>query len=238
MRKAIVLGALCAALLTACEIEDDLEIRADGTGTYRARIAVERVIRPVLEQIRADAESQGFRIIDEGATFSSRYIVVRKDFDEIRALNGPRGNFDLNVEDRLFRRRYRLRASLGAFPEVTFDRRFTITMPAKIVSASDGAFEGRRLTWYCSGGGTLDVVAESFRVPVGPILFAAAAALSAVVLLVVLVRRPLSGRALARAAARDRIDCTTCRRTIAADARYCPACGDRVLVSHRPSGSP
>lgn len=162
-RPFLVIAAVL--LLTGCEIDDELEIRADGSGTYRAKVVIERIVSPVFYKLRAEAERQGFRITEEGKTFTTRYMVLQKDFTDVRMLNGPQRDFDLKIEQRGFRRHYRLRATLGSFAGGSFERRFRITMPAEVKSTTAGGVKGREVMWYCSNGGSIDVAAESFHAP-------------------------------------------------------------------------
>lgn len=223
-----LLCAVTTALLTSCEIEDDLQIRPNGSGTYRARIVVERIVSPVLQRIRGEAEREGFRIVEEGMTFTSRYLVVRKDFTQIRALSGRASNFDLKIEQSYFRRRYRLHATLGAVSDESFERRFTITMPEKVTWASVGNIEGRRVTWYCSNGGTIEIVAEGIHLPLGSLSLTIAFAAACVVSVVVLIarRRQRTAPATITPPHSTSIRCRTCHQPIAPTARYCPSCGD------------
>lgn len=230
-RRRALLACLAAALLTACEIEDDLEIRADGSGTYRARVVVERVVSPVYHQIRAEAERQGFRIIEEGKTFTTRFMVLQKDFTDVRTLSGPQSSFDLKIEQQSFRRRYRLRATLGSVAGASFERRFTITMPADVVSASAGGFDGRRVTWYCSNGGTIDITAEAVHVPVRPWHLAVVVfglAVVAAVTTFLLRRRRVAVVAPAAAVVSTGPSCRTCKASLPTAAHFCPSCGDIV----------
>lgn len=163
--RTVALCAATTALLAACDIRDDLKIRSDGSGTYRAVITVERIFSPILGRIRGNVQREGFRIVDEGTTLTTRFVTVEKEFTDIRALDGPQSSYDLTVEEKSNHRIYRLHATLGAVSGASFDRQFTITMPAKVTASTAGRIEGRRITWFCSNGGTIDVVAEETRIP-------------------------------------------------------------------------
>jgi hypothetical protein len=216
-----------AAMLTACEIEDDLEIRADGSGTYRATIMVERIVSPVLDRIRAGAEQEGFRIVEEGGTLTRRFIIVHKDFSEIRSLSGPRSNFDLKIDTRFYVvRRYRLRATVASVADGSFERRFTITMPARVKSTTAGGNDGRRVTWYCKNGGTIEVVAEGVFVPLKAygILAVALLVIAAIVATIIVLKK--RDRA---AEETEEEACAICHKPLGGAVRYCPSCGGRVL---------
>ncbi|HYI07475.1 MAG TPA: hypothetical protein VEK57_00265 [Thermoanaerobaculia bacterium] len=219
---------VCAVslLLAGCEIEDDLQIREDGSGTYRVKVLVRKVLASSLGRIRAEAAREGFRIVDEGKTADRQFIVFQKDFDHVSSLRDAQSNFDWTTERRgLFKREYRLRATVSSVAAENFSRRFTVVMPAEVKSNSDGARDGARVTWFCASGGTIEIVSEGWAFPVSRnVLFAASAAAGFVLLLLLVVLLRVRRRGTAAAAAE--ITCRTCRGGLTRTARYCPACGD------------
>ncbi len=232
-RSLLVFSFAVLSLLAGCELEDDLRIEADGSGTYRARVLVEKLLGAVLTRVRGEAEAKGFRIVEEGETPTRHFVVLRKDFTDVRSLDDEQSSYDLTIETRrFFWREYRLRATLGSVAGSAFDRRFTISMPARISSTTAGESNGTRVVWYCTNGGTIEVVAEGFHVPVTRRHVTVAIAIAALVLaLVALFRRWASARP-----EEEENVCTTCNKPMAVTARYCPSCGDRAL--QRPRGLP
>jgi hypothetical protein len=229
MRKpSILLVCAVVLLLAACELEDDLRIEADGSGTYRATVSVEKLLAGTLGRIRAAAEQQGFRIVGEGETADRRFLSMRKDFDDVHSLGDSQSNYELTVSTRNYLwRRYHLHATVGSVAGQGFDWRFSITMPARITSTSQGESNGARVTWYCTNGGTIDVEAEGFFLPFTRthVLAIVGVAAAALLLLVALGRRALAAPAIAA----EQHACRTCANPLSALARYCPACGERVL---------
>jgi hypothetical protein len=225
-----LLAFLCAVslLLTGCELEDELLIREDGSGTYRVKVLVREVLGPSLGELRAQAAREGFRIVEEGRTDDRLFIVFQKDFEHVRALGSDQSNFEWTTKKRgLFKREYRLRATVSSVASANFKRRFTIVMPGEVKSSSDGAQDGSRVIWYCANGGTLEIVSEGWAFPLSRnmLLGASAGAIGGLGLLLVMVLL-LRGRRRTAAAAVPQVTCRTCRGAISAGARYCPYCGD------------
>jgi hypothetical protein len=226
--RALVVCAM-TLLLAACEIEDDLVIRADGSGTYRVRVSAEILASSIIDSVEARAEEAGFRIIDRGEAAGKKFIVVRKDFKDVAELRGEQSNFELTVDrPSLFRRRYRLRITVASVKSAQFDRRFTITMPATVTATTAGVEDGSHVTWFCSNGGTIEITAAGFAMPEARVSVAIGAGVAFLAAFVFFVRRARRSRA-ATSVAIAQIECSTCSRPMSRDARYCPACGDRVL---------
>lgn len=237
--------ALAALLIAGCEIEDDLVIQSDGSGTYQAHISAARIAGHVVDRLRAAAEQDGFRIVDVGETLTHRFIVIRKDFTDVRTLSNAQSNYELLIErPTFFTRRYVLRITLASVSGASFERRFRITMPGRVVSTTAGRDEGQQVIWFCDNGGTIEVIAEAGYLPFDgrAVAVTAVALLLAAAAAAALAWRRFGRRQAIAVVTEDADACTTCYKPLAPGARFCAACGDRVLPPpgspQRPSGSP
>ena len=224
-RRIVVAACAIALLLTACEVEDELVIHADGSGTYQMKVTVEKLAGSIINRVRAAAEQEGFRTVAMGETMDRRFVILRKEFTDIRSLSGAQRNFDLQIRERSwFWREYRLYVSVGSVAGDAFERRFTIAMPAEVKSTTAGGHEGRRVTWYCANGGAIEVVAAGFHLPFREEHVVAVSGVL-IVGLALLARRRRSRATLATTS------CTTCAAALPPHASFCPSCGDLAPAS-------
>jgi len=166
-QRLVVMAGVVALLFLACTIEEDLRINADGSGTYRVKISIPKQLGEGFGDFRKEAEKDGFTVEREGETEQERFILLRKNFSDVASLNDSHGRFELTTTDTgILRREYRLRATLQAVGFGSYKRRLLITMPGEVQSTSAGERSGSRVTWDGHQGGTIEVVASGFHLPV------------------------------------------------------------------------
>ncbi|MEA2162244.1 MAG: hypothetical protein QOK37_371 [Thermoanaerobaculia bacterium] len=230
-RRAIGLVILAALiLLTSCEIEEAVAIKSDGSGTYVARITIEKQFAAALPELKTKALQQGFRVTEEAGTAEGSVIVLAKDFQDVSQLSDDNDRYSLaKSEGDGFRHAYSLTISCrtNASANGWQKRVMRISMPVKINTASSGSVSGRHVEWDCSSGGTLVVDAAGILFPFG-LTPVTGGVLTAVILLMVVMgirtRRPARYR------------CTACGVPQAADVAFCTACGARA--SHERAAPP
>jgi hypothetical protein len=180
-RIAVVCCLAALLLFSACEIEDDLKLEADGSGSYRMKLLLPNELAFALPEIRSKATHDGFRVVEEGATADRKFVVLAKEFKQIGELNESGHIFDFQAGDAGFlRREYRFHASISHTP--AFKRVLTITLPAGVESTTAGDIAGNHIRWDCSNGGSLDAVAVGLHLPLSTNV-KLATALAAVLLL-------------------------------------------------------
>jgi hypothetical protein len=215
---------IASLLILACEIEEDLRIESDGSGRYSARISVPKELGDFGE-LRKEAEKNGFAIMQEGETPKERFIVIRKDFTDISALNDSHARYELTMtESGFLRREYRLRASLEAIGFGSFKRRLTVAMPGKVSSTTHGEIDGSRVKWDTSAGGSLEIASAGFHLPLsrnqsrGLMVTIIGGAL---LLLALRFRRRRASNGV----------CLTCNSPLRNGVRFCGICGANTPVA-------
>lgn len=217
MRETYALIALAALLLLSCTVDEDLRVNSDGSGSYRARISVPKPFAEGFADLRKEATKNGFTVVEEGENDRERFFVISKDFADIEALNDSHTHFELTMTNTGFlRREYRLRAVLKAIAYGSFKRRFTVAMPGKVLSATDGEITGAGVRWEGSTGGSFEVVSSGFYLPLGAGQRTAVLVAIAVLLLFLVLRRRRQSSAAF---------CPTCSAALRAGARFCGICG-------------
>jgi hypothetical protein len=220
-------GAAVAVLLSllffACALEEDLQINADGSGTYRVKLTIPKDLSSDFGDFKKDAAKNGFSIVEEGQTEKERFLMIRKDFTEITSLNDGHNVFELNIgKVGWLKRAYRLRASLQAVGYGSFKRNFVVTMPGEVTTSNQGEIDGSRVRWDATNGGSIEIMATGYAVPLSRNqgLLVVVVALG-VALLVVGRKRAAAAPAL----------CSACDTSLARKARFCAACGARASIA-------
>lgn len=213
---------VCVAAFTllalSCEIEDEIRIHRDGSGSYRAKILVEKQLASALPEIRKEAVKDGFRIVDEGETETRHFIVMTRDFKNISEVGDSRNRMSFKATKAgWLRERYEFSASLPPSSGDGFSRQLTIVLPASIEQHTAGEVRGNTVVWDCTRGGELEMTATGFVLPFAvqsPVLGGVIAAAGLIGVFVLVLRR--------RSAA---LRCATCGATKSPDARFCANCG-------------
>lgn len=214
---ALTAALLCITLL-GCEVEEEIQLSSNGSGTYRVKILVEKELGEALPQIRQECQQKGLRIVKEGETTDRKFLLAERGFNRIDDLNDNTHTYTFSsLQATPTTANYELSATLRRPEMQTFSRTLRIVMPTGIKTATQGRVSGKSVEWDCSSGGTLYVVASGFSLPLtkkqqtlmlGIILFGIAA-----IVAIRLKRRPSSHR------------CHKCSAPVAEGAKYCPACG-------------
>jgi len=216
----LLLTGVLSLFLFSCLLEEELVIHSDGSGTFRAKVTIPKEFGEGFADIRKDAEKEGFQI-EEGETEKERFIILRKKFDNVSALNDDGRRFELTMADSGFlRRQYLLRVQLPPVGFGGFTHRLVVTMPGKVQSATGGEFAGSRVTWEGKSGGTIEITAAGFYLPVSRtqrLLFLLVVVAGIVALLILRKRR--QGQPPAATT------CLTCQTPLSVNARFCRACG-------------
>lgn len=216
--RLLVMAATAALLLLACDIEEDLRLNFDGSGTYRIKLTIPRELAEGFGDLRKQAEKDGFTAT-EGTTETSRFIVLTKDFSDLAALNDDHSHFELTItESGLLRRDYRLLIRLQSIGFGAYQRRLSITMPCTVTSASAGDVDGSRVQWNASKGGSLEITASGIVIPVSR--KTSVIAIVAVILGLAL----LASRRKSPKAGQETV-CINCHTHLAPKARFCGRCG-------------
>lgn len=217
----VAIAATVALLALSCVIDEELRINGDGSGTYRVKITVPKNLSGSLGDLRQKAATDGYRFISVTDAEDGHSVVYEKEFASVAALNDTHDHYELTISNAGFlRREYHLTCTVGSNAFTAFKRRLTIRMPGSITSASTGERNGDRVSWDCSNGGTIDIVASGFYLPLDgnqKELFIA---------LLVIASGLLLFRAATRAHRRTRsVVCSTCHKELPAAARFCADCG-------------
>jgi hypothetical protein len=223
-KPVVGVAAFVALLLVACVIEDDLRINADGSGSYRFKMTIPKELSDGFGDMRQKAEAEGFTV-EEGETDKERFIVLSKDFTDIAALNGTDNHFELTSTSTGFLRRdYRLRGTVQSLGYGSFKRHLIITMPGSVMSSDQGEINGSSVRWDATRGGTIEIAASGFYLPLSRnlrLLMALLALASAALFVMARRRRGVPAAAV----------CPGCRAPLAPDARFCPICGAGAPVT-------
>lgn len=217
--RLVVVAAIAALLLLACDIEEDLQLDFDGSGTYRVRVTIPKNLADGFEDLRRQAEKDGFTVADEGTTETERFIVLRKTFADITALNDDHSRFELTIIRHGFLRRdYRFRAKLQSVGFGAYQRNFAVTMPVNVTSTSSGEIDGPRVQWNARHGGTIEITASGFCIPLSRnqrVLVTMLVILGVVLLVFARKRRRPAHEAA----------CANCQNHLAPGTRFCRTCG-------------
>jgi hypothetical protein len=224
-RSTLVIVIAAVALLTvACEIDEDLVVNANGSGSYRIKVTIPKSLTEGFAGLRQQAEKDGFTV-DEGTTKTTRYAILRKKFDDLKLLNDDNNHFELTIDKQgLLRRDYRLRVTLEPIAFGAYQRQFTITMPTTITSASAGEIDGSRVRWNASRGGTIEIAASGLVVPWSRNQGLLVIALSILVVSLFLFTRR-------RQESAQKASCASCQTHLAPGARFCGKCGTDAPVA-------
>ena len=217
-----------ALLVLSCEIEDQITIRRDGSGTYRVKMLVEKQLASALPEIRKKAAEEGFRILENGETETRHFLLMERDFKNVSEVGDARNPIHFKVTKAgWLRERYELTASLRSSAGDGFSRQLTLALPGRIERSTAGEVRGNTIVWDCTKGGRLEATAVGFVLP--PVLrwvaifsavIAAAAAVVMGILLLVLRRRPAAA-----------VLCGTCGATKDSNTRFCANCGAADAVT-------
>jgi hypothetical protein len=222
--RGAALTALLSLILFACAIDEDLQINADGSGTYRIKVTIPKDLSSDFGDLRKSAEKDGFSVVEEGQTEKERFIVLRKDFTEITSLNDGNNRFELTIaEAGWLKREYRLRVSLQSVGFGSFKRHFVVTMPGNVTTTNQGEIDGSRVRWDATNGGSMDITATGYSVPLSRVqlILMLVAALGGVGLLIARRRRSVAPSSA----------CATCHTQLPRDARFCAACGTGASIA-------
>jgi hypothetical protein len=167
LRRSYQLISLVALLLlSACEVEETIDLHADGSGTYRAKVSVSKDFGEALDKVKQEAGQHGLRVLEEGQTAEEKFVVVGREFSKVSDLGDKDDTYSLVVaREGLFRRSYRFEAILRQNVAASgFERVLRVRMPGSVDSSSSGQASSHMVEWPCSQGGQLDVVASGFAI--------------------------------------------------------------------------
>ena len=218
-RLGLVTMLSLGASLLGCKVEEILKFAADGSGSYRARIAVEPEFAEILPRLKKQSEQQGLRILEEGKRDGDHFLVVGRDFTSVDKLNDKDDSYKLKVDRQSWlRSSYRLEIVLGSNLAASgFERTLKVEMPVRVIRSSAGTVAAKSVVWDASQGGTLRVEAAGFALPFGGGWLALVLGLVAFVgvgLVAIRLRGP-----------RGQSSCHGCQAPLAAGAKFCPGCG-------------
>lgn len=220
---------ICIGLL-ACELEEMITIRPDGSGTYRARLLIDKQFAEALPEIKAKAQAKGYRVTDEAGNPEKPGLLFEKNFKEISELNEDTNTYLLSID-----RSNRLKIKYSLAVEVRtaaaasgFQKKtMRVRLPGKVVSATAGAIDGQVVTWDSTAGGRLAVEAARSALPFG----VSALGLALIVLVVGILVAALLGRG------RGATTCLGCGAAQQPGASFCESCGAGVQASRQLSRS-
>lgn len=217
------IAACLSLLLFACAIEEELRINADGSGTYGVKLTVPKEMGSDFGDLRKSAAEEGFTVVEERETEQERVLVLRKDFTDISSLNDGNSRFELATSTAgWLEREYRFRARLQAVGYGAFKRQITISMPGRIKASSQGEIDGSRVRWDASRGGSIEITARGYSIPLS----------NRTLLLIALITAALAFLVVRRnRAARVQAFCAICRTPRAHAARFCAACGAEASIA-------
>jgi hypothetical protein len=219
-RAALLLAVLCFWLV-GCELEETLTLNADGSGTYTARILIDKQFAEALGDIKSKATSEGYRIVEESETPDRKVLVISKDFQNVSELSDRSDSYSLRIEQpSKWKRAYALDvATRSSAANGVQKRTLTIVFPMAVKSSTGGTVSGHEVRWDATTGGTLHVEAAGFLLPFGltPIRAGFALAVLASALLVFLRSR------------RGPQACAACGNVSDATSRFCGSCGAKLV---------
>jgi hypothetical protein len=151
--RTMLLALAIVALAGGCKIEEDLHLEADGSGEYRVRMTLQKMLGGA-PQVRQALIANGFEILEESVTHDSNLITARRTFEHVGEIDELHGS--LEVEDRgWLRRSYRLKLRVDDVQGQATERTFRVHLPVGIEETSAGRLDGKTL------------VAQGDRSPVG-----------------------------------------------------------------------
>jgi hypothetical protein len=227
-RKAFPAWLIALVLLTlSCELEDEVRINRDGSGTYRVKVLVEKQLQSGIPEIREKALKDGFRLIEEGETATRYFLVMEHDFKNVGELDSKDGLSFTAAKAGWLRERYDFKASPPSSAREGFSRQLTIVMPARIERSTAGEVHGNTVVWDCTKGGTLEVTAEGFVLAPESMPLAVSGVIAAFGLATLIsVGLVLFGLRRDRMA----LHCPSCLAEKSRDARFCVNCGAAEAV--------
>jgi hypothetical protein len=220
-RRALVLLVLLCFWLVGCELEETLTFNADGSGTYVARILIDKQFAGAVGDIKSKATSEGYRIVAESETPDRKVLVISKDFRDVSELSDKSDSYGLRRHEpskwqRTYSLDFRTRSSTGNGIQ---KRTMKVVFPMAITSSTTGTVTGHEVVWDATQGGSLHVEAAGVLLPFGltPIRTSVAVAVAGGALLLLLRRR------------RGPQACSSCRELSAISARFCGSCGAKLI---------
>lgn len=221
--RVVALAALLSLLLFACVMDEDLRINADGSGTYQVKVTIPKDLASDFGDLRKSVEKDGFTIVEEGQTEKERFLIFRKQFTNVSALNDSNANFELTIAKAgWLKREYRLRVALQSSGYGGFKRHFVVTMPGRVTATNVGEIDGSRVRWDASRGGKIDITASGYAIALSRnqrILMPLA--LIAGILLLIARRRTARPLSL----------CATCHAPLRRNAQFCAVCGAGASIT-------
>jgi len=162
-----LISLILLLLLSACKVEETIDLRTDGSGTYRAKVSVRKDLGEALEEVKQEAGQHGLRVLEEGQTAEEKFVVVGREFSKVSDLGDKDDTYSLVIaREGTYRRSYRFEAILHQNVAASgFERVLRVRMPEAVDSSSSGQVSSRTVEWPCSQGGRLDVVASGFAIP-------------------------------------------------------------------------
>jgi Tol biopolymer transport system component len=150
--------------LGACNVEETIAVRADGSGTYRAKVSVKKALAEVLDKVKQEAPGHGLRVLEEGQGGDERFVVVGRDFSNVSELSDKDSSYSLVArQEGLFSKTYVFEAVIREDVAASgFKRVLRIHMPGRVDEASVGQPSSHEVEWDCSHPGNLHVVASGF----------------------------------------------------------------------------
>ena len=64
------------ALLGGCQVEEELELHADGSGSHRVKVTVPKDFGEALQEVKQKATGQHYHFVEEGQAGDSRFLVM------------------------------------------------------------------------------------------------------------------------------------------------------------------
>ncbi len=224
VRLLLLLGLCC--LLTACDLDETVAVNSDGSGTYVARLSVEKQFADSIAGIKAQAQQRGYKV-EDSETPDRKILTMRRDFANVSELNDSNDTYTLQLESRAgLQKSYTLslRINTSAWVNPIQKRMIHFTLPVPVISATNGTFSGRHVDWDCTNGGSLVIQAAGVPLPFGltPLLLA-------FLLVAVGIAAVAAVRARKKRASPATV-CANCATPLGASAQFCPACGTRAAA--------
>lgn len=215
-RSLFLVAILCLSVL-GCELEETITLRADGSGTYIVKLLIDKTFGtgPVGD-IKADARSRGFTVIEESETPTRHVLVISKEFADIEKL----GDYSVRIDQpSKWQRSYSLDMSAKpATLEGAQKRTLRVVFPVPVDSSTNGVVTGNEVVWDATNGGNLHVEASGLLLPYGLTRVQVALGLLAVFMVLALFIRARRGDPV----------CDSCGTTSNAGSRFCAGCGSKL----------
>jgi hypothetical protein len=214
----LVLVSVISILLVSCELEEDFVIKRDGSGTYTVKLLIPKQFAKNLGDVPKEADEKGFRFVEQGETETHKYFVFAKDFKNVAEVAAGGDTYKLDIaKANIFRTDYNFNASVTSGVAQGFRRRMRVTLPVSIDETTAGDISGRSVSWDCTTGGNITILAAGTALPLTELQRAGVFAVLAAAIIGFVVFR---FRRRTRASV-----CTSCGQNLLADARFCPKCG-------------